>query len=200
MLYYESVYEKKLNIHTARIENLDELTLAGENKRENHHYQGASYMILFRIMAWFPEHIKTKPFIDYGCGKGRALFVAEQNGFTHLIGVDIAQELLHDAKQNLLSFRKKNPGSLFQFVFEDATRFQIPADASVFYFFNPFGEVILKQVANSIKESYRSHPRELYIIYVNPKYGHVFDETGYTKEWVLRSFLYREAIIYTLKA
>ena len=49
LLTYEKKYEKLLKIDTLTIENLDHLTLASVNSKENHHYQGASYFILFKI-------------------------------------------------------------------------------------------------------------------------------------------------------
>src|SRR6478735_6242216 len=85
LLTYEGKFEKQLGISTHSIVNLDQLTLDGDNSDQNHHYQGASYYILFSIFEKLPQHLKSKPFIDFGCGKGRALFVAEQCGFTHLI-------------------------------------------------------------------------------------------------------------------
>ncbi|MCQ2992478.1 hypothetical protein NLO72_25135, partial [Pseudomonas tremae] len=43
LLKYENSYERKLGINTHRIENLANLTLAGGESEQNHHYQGASY-------------------------------------------------------------------------------------------------------------------------------------------------------------
>jgi len=107
LLSYEGKYEKQLGIKTHSIVNLDNLTLAGESTIQNHHYQGASYFILFSIFNELPHETKKFPLIDYGCGKGRALFVAEQCGFTNLIGVDIAKELIDNANENKTIYKKK---------------------------------------------------------------------------------------------
>ena len=72
LLTYEGKYEKQLGINTHSIVNLDSLTLAGDSSDQNHHYQGASYYILFSLFNKLPPEIKLNPFIDYGCGKGRA--------------------------------------------------------------------------------------------------------------------------------
>lgn len=198
MLTADPVYERRLRIQTARIENLDAYTLAGKESDSNHHYQGASYPLLYRVFQWLPAQLHSKPLIDYGCGKGRALFVAEQCGFTSLIGVDIASELLDEARINRDTYQRRNPGSHFEFVFSDATNYAIPADAAVFYFFNPFDDSILERVADLIRESHGQRPRELYVVYVNPKYKEVFQKQGFTQAHVLKSFLYTEAIVYTL--
>lgn len=197
LLSYEGKYEKLLGINTHSIVNLDKLTLAGENTDQNHHYQGASYFILFSIFNELSKEIKDFPLIDYGCGKGRALFVAEQCDFTNLIGVDIAKELIDDANENKVIYKKKNPESSIEFLFEDATKYKIAENACVFYFFNPFGEEIMQQVINNIKESLKLNPRKIYCIYLNPKYKAVFEKNGFEVFYTKKNKRYLEGIIYT---
>jgi SAM-dependent methyltransferase len=197
LLSYEGKYEKQLGINTHSIVNLNKLTLAGENSEQNHHYQGASYYILFSIFEKLPIETKNLPLIDYGCGKGRALFVAEQCGFTNLIGVDIAKELIDDANANKAVYVRKNSQSKIDFLFEDATKYLIPDNAQVFYFFNPFGEEVLQKVIDNIKESVKQHPRKVYCIYLNPKYKAVFEENGFKVFYIEKNKRYLEGIIYT---
>ncbi len=197
LLSYEGKYEKQLGINTHSIINLNKLTLAGENSEQNHHYQGASYYILFSIFEKLPIETKNLPLIDYGCGKGRALFVAEQCGFTNLIGVDIAKELIDDANANKAVYVRKNSQSKIDFLFEDATKYLIPDNAKVFYFFNPFGEEVLQKVIDNIKESVKQNPRKVYCIYLNPKYKAVFEENGFKVFYIEKNKRYLEGIIYT---
>lgn len=197
LLSYEGKYEKQLGINTHSIINLNKLTLAGENSEQNHHYQGASYYILFSIFEKLPIETKNLPLIDYGCGKGRALFVAEQCGFTNLIGVDIAKELINDANANKAVYVRKNSQSKIDFLFEDATKYLIPDNAKVFYFFNPFGEEVLQKVIDNVKESVKQHPRQVYCIYLNPKYKAVFEENGFKVFYIEKNKRYLEGIIYT---
>jgi SAM-dependent methyltransferase len=197
LLSYEGKYEKQLGINTHSIVNLNKLTLAGENSEQNHHYQGASYYILFSIFEKLPIETKNLPLIDYGCGKGRALFVAEQCGFTNLIGVDIAKELIDDANSNKAVYVRKNSQSKIDFLFEDATKYLIPDNAQVFYFFNPFGEEVLQKVIDNIKESVKQHPRKVYCIYLNPKFKAVFEENGFKVFYIEKNKRYLEGIIYT---
>jgi SAM-dependent methyltransferase len=199
LLSYEGKYEKQLGINTHSIVNLDKLTLAGENSDQNHHYQGASYYILFSTFEKLPIETKNVPLIDYGCGKGRALFVAEQCGFTNLIGVDIAKELIDDANANKAVYVRKNSQSNINFLFEDATKYLIPDNAHVFYFFNPFGEEVLQKVIDNIKESVKQHPRKVYCIYLNPKYKAAFEENGFAVFYTKKNKRYLEGIIYTIQ-
>jgi SAM-dependent methyltransferase len=196
LLTYEKKYEKLLKINTLTIENLEHLTLASDNSKENHHYQGASYFILFKIFRSLPSDFKNTTFIDYGCGKGRALFVAEQCGFKRLIGVDIAKELILDAEKNLINYQKQNATSEIKFVFEDATKYNIPKDACVFYFFNPFGPKILKSVLSNIKKSVDQSPRKILCIYLNPLYKEEFEKLGFQLVEEVKTGRYLEAVIY----
>jgi len=198
LLAYEGKYEKLLGIKTHSIVNLEQLTLAGDNTSENHHYQGASYFILFSIFEKLPDEMKSKTLIDFGCGKGRALFVAEYCGFTKLIGVDIAWELIDFANENKRVYQKKNQESSIEFVFNDATKYLIPNDATIFYFFNPFGESIMQQVISNIKESVKNNPREIMCIYLNPKFKAVFEKNGFKTVQEIKSWRYLEGVIYSL--
>ena len=198
LLIYENRYEKQLEISTHSIVNLDSLTLAGENSDQNHHYQGASYYVLFSVLKKLPGDVKNNPLVDYGCGKGRALFVAEQCEFTKLIGVDIAKELIDDANANKSIYNKKNTNSTIDFIYEDATKYKIPDDTSVFYFFNPFGADIMQSVINNIKESVKQYPRKVYCIYLNPKYKEVFEKNGFTVFYTEKNKRYLEGLIYSL--
>ena len=198
LLSYEGKYEKQLGINTHSIVNLDNLTLAGEDSEQNHHYQGASYYILFSIFEHLPQETRNFPLIDYGCGKGRALFVAEQCGFTNLIGVDIAKELIEDANANKAIYKKKNQQSNIQFLFEDATKYQIPNDSQIFYFFNPFGEEIIQKVIDNIKSSLEVNPRKIYCIYLNPKYKAVFEKNSFEVFYTEKNKRYLEGIVYTI--
>jgi len=198
LLIFERKYEKQLGLNTHSIVNLDKLTLDGVASSENYHYQGASYSILFKVFNILPNHLKSKSLIDYGCGKGRALFVAEQCGFTNLIGVDIAKELIENAKSNLLIYSKKNKSSTFSFLYEDATKYSIPNDAEVFYFFNPFGESIIQLVINNIKSSLKQNPRIIYCVYLNPKFKEVFETNGFKVFTTIKSWRYIEGIIFKI--
>lgn len=199
LLTYEFKYEKKLGINTQGLKNLSNLTLVGNKSIQNHHYQGASYFILYNLFNKLPNNIKNEQFIDFGCGKGRAIFVAEQCGFTNLIGVDLAEELIEDANTNLNVYKLKNLKSKIFFFKNNVLDYKIPNNASIFYFFNPFGPDIMKIVIDNIIQSVKIYPRIIYCIYLNPKYKSVFEQNGFTTLFIERSKNYLEAIIYSIK-
>jgi hypothetical protein len=48
----------------------------------------------------------------------------------------------------------------------NAAAFAVPPDATVLYFFNPFGGLVLERVVANIHRSFMRHPRRVHIVYV----------------------------------
>jgi SAM-dependent methyltransferase len=117
---------------------------------------------------WFREAVEDVPrwtFVDMGCGKGRALILAHEVGFRNLIGVDFSASLCRAARRNLA--RLNIPARI---VTQDATQFDFPAEPAVLFFYNPFGEELMKRVLARIGDV----PRIL--VYVNPLHRAAFSD------------------------
>ncbi len=190
MLLYENKYEKLFNIKTLQIKRSDH--------KDNYHYQGASYMVLLGLFKIIPDHFKGKMFIDYGSGKGRALFCAEYCGFNKLTGIELDASLVIDAAKNLTSYSLKRAESTFDFIAINALDYEIPTDASVFFFFNPFSEHIMQKVAENILSTYKKNKREVLVIYMNPQHKNVFYKMGFKEYDVFKCYFYTEAVLFTL--
>lgn len=102
-------------------------------------------------------------FIDIGCGKGRALILASQVGFRRLIGVEYSADLAETARQNLA--RSGIPAEVLT---DDACDFPFPPEPSVVYLYNPFWSPSIDILAENLSRSLAEHPRELYVVYLNP--------------------------------
>ncbi len=196
LIWSETKWERKFGIKTLSIENLENKTLASGKIEDTHHYQGASYYILHQVFSKLNANTNLG-FIDYGCGKGRALFVAAHYGFNPCIGVDSAKELCDDANENIQKTKGKFPHTTFQIVFENAINYIIPESISVFYFFNPFPAHVMEAVRDNVISFSKTNSKTIKIIYVNPKFESVFAIEGFTKDFEIRSKNYAEAIVYT---
>jgi 2-polyprenyl-3-methyl-5-hydroxy-6-metoxy-1,4-benzoquinol methylase len=51
-----------------------------------------------KVKGWLPNEYDT-PILDLGCGTGQFLYLLEQLGYTHLIGVDLSSEQVEIARQ-----------------------------------------------------------------------------------------------------
>ena len=188
---YEGYYERLFGIKTLQIKKTNDI--------DNFHYQGASYYVLFELFKKLPGFLKNKGFIDFGSGKGRVLFCAENAGFNNLIGVELDKELVANASENLKRYLLKRKESNFCFSCENALNYVIPEDAATFFFFNPFSEKIMEQVVKIINDYQKKTNSEIYAIYVNPQFKNVWLDAGYEIYHTEGNKRYTEAIIFKSK-
>lgn len=130
--------------------------------------------LLFNTLA---PMVQTKgAFVDFGCGKGRALLVAAESGFREVRGVEFAHELCEIAKRNCEIYnRRTGKWTSFQVIESDAVDYAIRDDEDVFFMFNPFDEVVMNEILNNLAASILKQPRKLLIIYNNPRFGELIE-------------------------
>lgn len=122
-------------------------------------------------------------FIDLGSGKGRALLLASEYPFRHIIGVEILPELHQIALQNVERFdSERQRCSSIECWCGDARDYVFPPDPAFLYLFNPFFEPILERVLLSLEQSVRQKPRRVLLVYVNPISEHLFSKAGWLKK------------------
>jgi hypothetical protein len=159
--FYEQAYERHLGIRSGDIISLKELGVEHEDRREHFPTQLRD----FRSMEQFlrPE-TSDDVFIDYGSGLGRIVILASLLPFRRVIGIEISPELVSRARANLARCRDKLRCQNVEIINIDAMTFDVPDDATIFYFNNPFAGDILKVVLTKIQESYRRKARTMRLI------------------------------------
>lgn len=195
-VYHEIRGEKKYGIDTSRINNLKKLTVTGDNLSHARFYQGANYYLLEQVFEYMNEIDAAKNIIDFGCGKGRVMAVAAWHDFTKITGVEFAKELCEEARKNITPVQIRFPGKIFNVIHADAADVLIEDDTNVFFFFNPFDEVVILSVAKNILRSLNKNPREAFVIYLNPLHKEIFLSAGFEQVFHLEKFKYIEAAIY----
>ncbi len=118
-------------------------------------------------------------FIDFGCGKGKALLLASALPFREIIGVEIWPEMVSIAEENLRKYRGNRACRVARLHCLDASEYSIPADPGVFYFFDPFRETVTRKVLENLRQSLLVHPREVYVIYCEPERPDLLDNCGF---------------------
>jgi SAM-dependent methyltransferase len=113
--------------------------------------------------------------LDFGCGKGYALYLMSKLPFTHIAGVEISPRLHAIAQKNM----KKLKLDHIQLYLSDAKDFKDLDRFNTFYLFNPFPEVILDQVVQNILASLESKPRKIQIIYNLPTHEAILQKQGF---------------------
>jgi predicted RNA methylase len=197
-IYHEIRGERKYKINTAEIQDVGRITVKGNNLRHAEMYQGASYYLLEKVFAYMQKKNINHSIVDFGCGKGRAMVVAAAYGYKRVIGVDFASVLCEEAKRNIEKVKEAHASTQFEVIHEDVINYRIPSDVQTLFFFNPFNEIIMKEVMKNILSSVKDTPRQLHVIYLNPQHKEVFIKAGFKKIAGWRKLKYIEAEIYTL--
>jgi predicted RNA methylase len=148
----DRVGDSYLGIQTRSFMSAESL---GYSSPELNDYAAVPYLELRAIFKGIPTELSRGAFIDYGCGLGRVLVLAARRGFPRVIGVELAESLVVAGRTNLTRY------PTCQIVHSDAALYEVPLDATVFFFSNPFGgkhlQDTLLQIAKSLSKSPRQH-------------------------------------------
>ena len=151
----ESSWERKLNIRTAG-------TTTHVADGENYPYEPTPYSVLERL-AQSGYLTRKNTLVDYGCGKGRVSFALSYLTGCRVIGIDYNEKLTKIAKTNLERSNLKK----IEFINKKAEDYEL-TDEDSFFFFNPFSEIVLKQVIGQIIWSWYENPRKIRLFFYYP--------------------------------
>lgn len=164
---------------TAPTANLRQLHVNSINRLSGSDYKATPTHVFGWAMAAIDENLSNFTFIDYGAGRGRVLMLASEYDFKHVIGIEFAAELHNDAIMNIQQFpRSRMKCRDVECILDDAVRFVPPDEPSVYFFFNPFGPAIFQDAIDKIVQSYRAHPRRLYVVLVDPVLADIVEGSG----------------------
>lgn len=173
------LYDRRHGVHTAPEVYLHELTIDSPNAKLGGAYSGTEPKYFREVMDGLDIDFEKFTFIDFGSGMGRALFLASERPFKHIIGVEFAAELNEIANRNIVNFSSPDQKCFsIESVCEDATRFELPDGPLVLYFFNPFDREVFSEMIANIKHSLRDNPRDIYVLYTNAMHDDLFAENA----------------------
>jgi len=188
----DRAFDSRHGVDTGGIIQLNSLQIDGTTWHEGTPYWAIDPDIFTRLVGSIDVRHQDFTFIDFGSGKGRAVLLASEFPFKRVIGVEFSPELDQIAKQNLRAFRSETRQCLeIELVCADALQYPLPLCPLVCYFYNPFGREVMAGVVARIAESYRAHPREIYILYATPQHATVwrsancFQQISSTPDYVI---------------
>lgn len=137
------------------------------------------------MATWFADlnvDFARTVFIDYGCGKGRAVLEAAHFPFARVIGVEFAPELVEIAERNRAIMAARGAlAAPVEFVCMDAGRYEPPTDIDlVCFFYDPFGDAVMAPVADRLA----ALDQPVSIIYLEPTCIGQFRRSGHWAEGV----------------
>ena len=169
------IFDYKYKVDTINTNTLDELDIDSPNKAYGHYYEGTNAHIFKTMFAHVNLDIPSSCFVDFGSGKGKAMFMAAERGFRKIIGVEFSIELVETCRKNLEIFKSKFKGNTeFEVLHADASEYEIPADANFLFFSNPFDEPLVIKVIDNILRSLEKAPREILVMHLYPQGNRAF--------------------------
>ena len=97
----DRLYDNELNI-TSICKDCD----SPNEKEAFNDYEPTSYYFLEKIFTAFPFKEKDH-LVDFGCGKGRVLFMAAYNGCRHVTGYEVNEERYNILKKNVEGYQSR---------------------------------------------------------------------------------------------
>lgn len=152
-----------------------------ESVDEFHGYSMTDAGDMRRILEAVPVDPAKSAFLDVGCGKGMCMKCAAESGYQKVAGLDLDEHLLDIARRNFFKLKMEA-----ECICANAVEFDRYDEFDVFYFYNPFGENIFRQVIEKIRESQNRRNREIWAVYYHPVYGALFDQAGFQLKHELR--------------
>lgn len=158
------------------------LTKSHSLYQDAHENQETSFFLIQRAFRHIPILAKDICLLDIGCGSGKAMVVGMKSGFRRVAGVDLDSVSLEQARSNCRQMFKHGSKTRYNLSKLDASLYGIPKGTNLIYLFNPFGIKTMEQVIANIKAYAQSASHPVYIVYMNPRFQHLFqEEDGFLK-------------------
>lgn len=112
-------------------------------------------------------------FVDFGCGKGRAVVAATRLPFRAVLGVELFPALARAAQENVRRYRSSSMGASartqdIRIVCENALECALPDSNLVVFMYRPFKGPIFQGVLDRLSEFARNQGRKVWIVYACP--------------------------------
>jgi len=178
--FLDAHFDKRFGIASSQRRSRRELAL---DSLDLEPYQALSYRDLRDLFSRLTVR-SDDVFVDYGSGMGRVVYFAATYPFRAVWGVEISRDLCQIAQRNTELAQSKFRCRRLEIVNTDALEFPVPRDASVIFFFNPFGGSVLSGVIERIGESFISSRREIRIIFCGTVSTRRFREDALRHKWL----------------
>jgi len=180
--FYNSQIDRVLGVSTVEGAVSSSGKMSSQNDQDI--YLPTDYLLiayLFMPIAFGPADV----FIDIGCGLGRVVLMAARRPIRRAIGIEYDPPLALPAERNARQLRgAKAPIEIRN---QDATEAEY-SEGTIFWLYNPFGEATMQIVLERLRQSLRTSPRRITIIYVFPVFAPLLDAQSWLRPAGQRRF------------
>lgn len=155
------------------------MEVSAQERPEVERYQASHVKELRRALRCCEIDLRDYHFVDLGCGKGRALFIAALEGFEHCVGIELEPNLIRLCSQNIESFCQKTgiESTRFELVESNVLNYQVATPRNLFYLFNPFKRSLVARLLQQLESS--PTPYQDLVLSMNPRSDSVFEANDY---------------------
>ncbi len=174
---FESEFDDAHQTDTEAIREIGSMDIQSENARHAVRYQPSPIGLTTQLLNTLDIEHDKYTFIDFGAGKGRVLMLASTLPFRHVIGVEFCAELQQTALRNIATLKPEDiTAKTVTCIHDDVTHFPLPETPLVCYFYNPFGEIVMRQVVQRLEKSFHNNPRDIIVLYLDPVWSVLFND------------------------
>lgn len=137
-----------------------------ETKWQSNLYLGSPERVTRHIIESLDIEPAEYTFIDYGSGKGRALFVAAQYPFRKVVGVEISAQLHRVAVANQSRYVGRELQCDIALWCGNALDYPLPEGNLVLHMYHPFGPDVLGAMLDKIKREAGAEKRRVLVPYL----------------------------------
>lgn len=192
----DASFDREFGTDTDGVVPLWKLQIKSPNREQGVRYQASDPDFVRMAIQSLPIRHEEFVYIDLGSGKGRTLLVASEYPFQQVIGIEFSAELSSIAAINILRYRSpKRRCTIIESICIDASSYDFPDENTILFMYNPFGEDVLRRVLQNLRKSLTQMRREVFVIYSNPVFARLFDETDFLEriDSPLNAVVYRHA-------
>ena len=148
-------------LETDGMVHLEDLGLAAEERRN---YGPSGWKTIDRLARRIPLGPEDV-FADYGCGKGRIVYLTALHPLARVIGVELSSELAGVARRNIEISASRLRCRDVRIDVGDALSWPVPDDLTIAFFYSPFTGRLFEGVVDNLRRSVERRPRRLLIVH-----------------------------------
>lgn len=173
-LIQDRMFDRRFRVTTANEQAAADLDSTDSDRQHSHGYMPVRPHAFKEVIRALDIDYERFVFVDFGSGLGRAVLLASEFPFKKVIGVELSPQLNRIAAENLRTYASATQKSTHvTVVCDNATRFAMPPEPTVFYFFNPFDAAVMEKVLTNMQTSLQQSPRQVFVVLYNPTLEHV---------------------------
>ena len=185
-------FDRRLGTDTEAVRWPGEMQVVGPNAAQGCEYTASPARTFWLSAGSLRIEASRFTFVDIGSGKGRVLLLAAALPFRRIEGVEFASDLNAVAARNIARAVPDAAGrARFTLQTCDALDYAIPDGPCVVYLYNPFGAALVEALADNLMRAHRAAPREIYVVYVNPRHRAAFERLPFEPvegAWYMKPF------------